>query len=187
MNKLREQILQIKEDNLDTVFYINLTNGLEALPILHELNIEPKFLNIQSTQLEQKHYSTMMERLGPDFLMDVALGRNIVIIDYGARKELSRAIYKGVTFIKYALERIWFEKEPERILIRPRSKNRRLQDVTREFDRYYHTFPKSLRHYLRRFKPYVLNEDINLEGISFETSHDGDKEFYRNIVKTCNI
>ena len=187
MTNLKTLLLCIQVSEPNSVFYINMTNGLEALPTFEELDIQPKFANIQSTFLEQKRYSLMIERLGADFLMDAALGHHIVVVDYGAGKEISRAMYQGVPFIKYTLERIWLEKEPERILIRPRSKNSRLQDVTREFDRYYHTFSKSLRHYLKRFKPYVLNEDINLEGISFETSHDGDKEFYRNIVKTCNM
>lgn len=43
--------------------------------------------------------------------MDIALGYNVVVCDASPHKLLSRALYQGVEFINYALNRILLDKE----------------------------------------------------------------------------
>lgn len=89
---------------LHKINYINLTNGIEAIPILSE---GYHFIRIQSTQCEQKHWDRVIQELDYDFLINAALGNECVIYDYGARKPNARAMYQGVEFIKYVLHRRW--------------------------------------------------------------------------------
>lgn len=80
--------------------YINLTNGIEVLPVLTD---EFKFIRIQSTACEQKLWDRIIQDLDYDFLLNAAIGNECVIYDYGAKKPIPRAIYQGVEFIKYVL------------------------------------------------------------------------------------
>ena len=179
------ELLNIKENHTDSIFYVNLTNGVEALQTMNTLGLEPRFVSIQSTKLEQKEYDSMMLELGADLLLNLAIGKICVVIDYGANKKNSRAVYKGVPLIKYICERAWFgEAEPPKIL--NRTDNRVKQHCDIEFDYIYNNLSKKTKRYLNKYKKYTpinkLNK-VNLIGISNSTVHDGDAEYYKNRLK----
>lgn len=91
--------------------YVNLTNGIEALQQYKLAHYA--FIRIQSTACEQHSWDKILQDLDYDFLMNVALGNECVIYDYGTRKPVPRAIYQGVEFIKYVLNRFWYNVETE--------------------------------------------------------------------------
>ena len=192
INKLVDKVHEIinKEDRKNYLC-INLSNGAEALNFIDTDAAQIIFLNIQSTQCEQTLYDIMLNRLGTDFLMHCALGHNMYIIDFGTRKDCPRALYQGATFVKYALERAWFGKIPDKFFITPRSDTARAVNVAREFDYRYRSLSKSTIKYLKKFRAYARNcraytnttDTVNIMNLNSSTTHDGDTMFYVDIVK----
>jgi len=85
--------------------YLNLTNGLERLP---EIRGDVRYIRIQSTACEQKHWSELILTLDSDLLLHLARGNVCVVYDYGSRKETPRAVWQGLAFIRHCLENVWF-------------------------------------------------------------------------------
>lgn len=167
---------------------VNLSNGAEILQYIGVDDVI--FLNIQSTQLEQKNYDDVITRLGTDFILRCAFGHNMYVVDFGTKKDVSRAIYCGVNFAKYAMERAWFDKKPSKVFIKPRSDNARPINVVREFDHRYCNLKKSTKKYLRKFRdyanqcrPYAGDDEVHIFGLSTSTVHDGDKDYYLTHLK----
>lgn len=184
-----KKIIEEYKDS-EALFYLNMTDGLEALPILQEANIPMsriRFSSIQSTHLEQKNLDFMLNRLGPDFLMNLALNRTCIVIDFGTDKTISRAIYQGIPFIKYCLEKIWFDCVPDKVIIQAREYDATYQNVTDLYARWFHNLNRRTKSYLRRFKKYAninnFDNTVKLLGISQRTTLDGKSEYYIDIVK----
>lgn len=166
--------------------YLNMTNGLQALPILGELGIEPRFVNIQSTALEQKNYDSVIDRLGPDVIMDCALGYRVAVVDYGTRKELSRAVYSGIPVVRYTMDRIWYGRRPDKVFQHMRSTRHEPLNIAGQLaDIYERRLDAKSKAYIRRFSHYAASPEtgVMLEGISIPTSHDGDAAYYAGIVR----
>lgn len=159
--------------------YINLTNGIEAIPTI-PLNEGYRFIRIQSTLCEQKNWDRIIQELDYDFLMNLALGNKCVVYDFGARKYIPRAIYQGLLFIKYVLYKRWIGVDYKAIL--KRSDNKEGINCTRYFEQCYNKLDDRTLRKLDYFKPFLMTEDIKLNYCSSATIHDGDKEFYRNIL-----
>mgnify|MGYP003593761225 CR=1 FL=1 len=159
--------------------YINLTNGIEALP---NLKGEIHFIRIQSTVCEQKMWDRLIQELDYDFLMNVAIGNNCLVYDYGANKPIPRAMYQGIEFIKYALYRRWFNKCYDTNIRRSKTKNG--QNCNKYFDECYNKMEDRTKKKLDYFKPYLnKKEEINITTVTNKTTHDGDKEYYANILR----
>jgi hypothetical protein len=54
--------------------YVNLTNGVEAVPALRALRLPYRFLRLPSTRCEQQQFEALMNDLDGDLLMRLALG-----------------------------------------------------------------------------------------------------------------
>ena len=189
MKKFLDKIQNFSIDD-NVIFYVNMTDGLEFIPIAEKLNIpleQIHFSSIQSTHLEQKTFDPMLNRLGADFLMNLALGKTCIVVDFGTDKTISRAIYQGIPFIKYCLEKAWFGYTPKKVFIQAREYTATPQDVTELYAKWYHQLNRRTKSYLKKFKRYALlkcpNNQINLEGISNKTQHDGDLQYYEDIVE----
>ena len=98
--KTVQDLPKIKEDQVN---FINLTNGLEFFDKVDN----PQFLRIRSTTLERKDFLFLLMDLDHNFLMNLALGKECVVYDCGTNKALSKTIYLGIPFIRYALQRRW--------------------------------------------------------------------------------
>lgn len=165
----------------DARYYVNLTNGLEAMPILHGLGIEPDYVNIQSTHLEQKNYDLVLSKLPVGFLMNLAVGRDVLVVDYGANKPYSRAVYQGVPFVRFYLDYRWYGTIPDKVIIHPRS-DRRMMNVRDDFIQFSRTISRSTRRYLNKFRYFLNDDSVHLTGVSAMTHHDGDTAFYHDMV-----
>lgn len=157
--------------------YINLTNGIESLPTLPD---GFRFIRIQSTICERKMWNRLIQELDYDFLLNAAIGNKCVIYDYGARKPVPRAVYQGVEFIKYVLYKRWLNKEYLTDCNRSKGEHIR-QDCNSYFESCYKNLEDRTKKKLDYFKPYVVGK-INIMVATDETVHDGDKEFYREIL-----
>ena len=151
--------------------YINLTNGIEAIPLLPP---EWHVCRIRSTDIERNHWAELIVNLDHDLLFNLSQGYHCVIHDYGCRRELSKTVKVAIPVIKSLLELAWFGVEmPESyapiatsILIRAET------NMAREAKRK-----------LVYYRKLLATEIIRLTGVSRKTIHDGDFDYYRNILK----
>lgn len=83
--------------------FVNLTRGLLCgCDIQH-----PHFLRIQSTHCEQKLWGRVLHDAGPDLLMHFAWGEPVTVHDLSEKPRVTRALWQGLPWIRYATERIW--------------------------------------------------------------------------------
>lgn len=163
------------------VNYINLTNGIEAIP---NISNGYRFIRIQSTICEQKNWDRLIQELDYDFLMNVARGNECVVYDYGARKPIARAVYQGMEFVKYVLYKRWLNREYLTDVNRNNNYHIR-KDCNSYFESCYKNLEDRTKKKLDYFLPYVAGE-ITIRTVSDSTEHDGDKEFYRNVLKNAS-
>lgn len=191
---IKQRILSFVEEcqaaDVPYCVYINESNGIQALPILSRLNIPARFCYIKSTHLERKSVADVIGDLPNELLLSAALGERILVIDYGARKDRSRAVYQGVPFVKYVMDRFWLDRIPKRTWIYPRSNtNPAIQDASQTFSEWFERIgkrnEKKLSHVREIARENLLGDahGVHIEGVSAATSHDGDKLFYMQTKK----
>jgi hypothetical protein len=66
--------------------FVNLTNGLEALPALHALQLPYSFVRVQSTACEQHNFEQIILALDSTLLMHLALGA-CALTSFGGEEE----------------------------------------------------------------------------------------------------
>lgn len=156
--------------------YINLTNGIEAIPLLKG---DYSFIRIQSTACEQHLWDKILQELDYDFLMNVALGNECIIYDYGTRKPKPRAIYQGVEFIKFVLYKFWYGETIQCFIARGNKGYK--HNSTDYFLEVYNDLSEQTFNKLRYFTPF-LGGKIDIKCVTNSTIHDNDKEFYARIL-----
>lgn len=154
-----------------TRHFVNLTNGIEAAPTIADA---VSFIRIQSTACEQKRWDFILQELDYTFLMALAIGDDCVVYDYGARKPIPRAVYQGLEFVCYVLNRVWFGKEG---LASVRGHN-----VTPYFRNVYEGLEERTLRKLEYFKKFLLTDKLNLRVFTAATEHDGDYGYYRDVL-----
>lgn len=160
--------------------YINLTNGIEAIPVINE---NYSYIRIQSTICEQKLWDRLIQDLDYDLLMNLAIGNECIIYDFGANKPISRAVYQGLEFLKYVLNKRWLNKEYKTNVVKSKNTSR-INCCNKYFEECYLKLEDRTKKKLDYFIPYVITDNIKLNSITRGTNHDNDKEYYRNILKS---
>lgn len=157
----------------DAKFYLNLTNGIEFLENCNE-NINFKFVRIQSTMCEQHLWDRILNDLDYNFLLDLALGYEVIVFDTTAKKKVSRALYQGLKFVEYALNRIWFDKKIDAYV-----KNVKCNSY---FDTEFNKISDNTIKKIKYLKKFLNTKEIYLKSVCINTIHDGDYEYYKNIL-----
>ncbi|CAM9349177.1 unnamed protein product [Phaeothamnion confervicola] len=168
--------------------FINLTNGIEAIPLLTAGSIqlaEIGFIRIQSSKCEASHFVGVLEDLDTTLLMNLAIGHLCVVYDFGSRGTqwpdgavgVPRALWWGLAWISYVLARLW------RLPHRP-SPVVRGYNVAPAWDAEFRAIPKALRKRLVYFRRFVRCDRIHLYGVYCPTDHDGDTDRYAEMVTT---
>ncbi len=160
------------EEEEDSVIYLNLTNGIEALQKMKFRDV--KFVRIQSTKCEQKDWSFIIEDLDYQFLFDLALGRKVVVIDFSAKKEKTRVIYQGLPWIIYVLNMRWFDREITSFV--------KQNNVTKYFRSIYHILPERTKKKLDYVKKFLSTDKIYLYGACEKTKLDSKYEVCKDIL-----
>lgn len=114
--------------------------------------------------------------------MNLALGHKCIVYDFGARKPIPRAVYQGLEFVKYVLNRRWLDKEYITNVNHSKNKERR-NNCNDYFIKCYEQLEDRTKKKLDYFLPYINTEVIDLECVTDCTEHDGDKEFYREVLR----
>lgn len=159
--------------------YINLTNGIEAIDE-YDLS-DYSFIRIQSTACEQHLWDRLILDLDYDFLMNAAIGNECVIYDYGTNKPVPRAIYQGVEFIKFVLNKFWYGVTKPAVLNKGRTASAQPIYMTKYFEQVYTNLSEQVHTKLRYFLPF-LSGSINIRCVTSPTCHDGHKQYYARIV-----
>ena len=153
-------------------YYINLTTGLGmalAMPFWGAVRI-------QSSHGEAKQWDKMLLGLDYAFLLDLAMGHHVIVIDASQRKPESRAIFQGVPWIRYALTRRWLGRD-EKVIVKG-------MNVSSYFsERYNYGISKETKNKLDYVKKLVITDKVRLSGVSVRAEHDGNFEFYKNILR----
>ena len=154
-------------------YYLNLTNGIEFLDN-PDFNEDYRFVRIQSTVCERHLWDKLLSDLDYNFLLDLALGNEVIICDTSAHKTISRALYQGVEFIKFALYKSWFNKN-----ITPYVKGKQCSNY---FQDQYKTLDNKTLNKLKYLRKFLNTDEIHITCMSFNTKHDGDYNYYRNVL-----
>lgn len=164
-----------------TRHFINLTNGIQAIEDYGLTDV--RFVRIQSTACEQKRWEDILMQLSDDFMISAALGYQCVVYDYGANKDVPRAIWQGLEWVKYVLWRHWYGR-PYRPIGRA---------ITMEpyFDEQYRRLSPRAKARLAYFKRYVCQEKwlLRISSVTRPTTWDGDKAYYVEALQkasTCS-
>ena len=151
----------------NTKIYLNLTNGIEFVNNFPNAS----FVRIQSSHCEVKAYNEMLKQLDSDFLMNLAVGTNCIVIDASNTNRVSKSLRLGLSVIYYIIYRIWFDK-----FVRIYT----LDDI--HLDNIFKLLDKSCYKKIRYFKKFCLGNSINLSYINFKTTRDGDIDFYKGKI-----
>ena len=170
-------------------YFINLTNGIEAIPLLQERGIamdQIHFFRLQSTHCESRNYHAIIENIDYNLLLSLALGYVVVLLDFGCRGSkvsdhrdgIPRSYWWGVEWIKFVLNEIWdLETRGEIPMVRG-------CNVQKAFQEELKAMPKDLRRKIKYFRPYLRSPRIHLYPVYAKTTKDGDKPYYANLLKT---
>jgi hypothetical protein len=153
--------------------FINLTNGLAW----GHLVAPDGYVRIQSTYLEQKHFSKVIEDLDYTFLLPLVSGEECVVLDASHRSGgVSRAIYQGLPWIKYVVELRCKGLESQDI----RVKGNNVAPYFKEQAARLSSRAKVKLAYAKKFAK--LDQDpLRLSGRGLKTIHDGDYDHFVEI------
>lgn len=156
-----------------TYHFINLSNGLFAIKE-HNLT-DYRVLRIQSSQCEQKLFGTIINGLSDEFLFRVAFGHEVIVYDYGANKNVPRAIWQGLEFIKYVLHKRWKNE-----IYTPIYRDANVMKVY--FESEYKKLDRATKHKIDYYKKF-FNGTINIKAITKSTDLDGNNEALLECLK----
>ncbi len=156
--------------------FLNLTNGLEAIKRYDFDLTEVNFIRIQSTHCEQFQFERILLELDHNFLMCLALGYDCVVYDFGAAgSQTSKAVYHGLEWVKYVLNKRWFAKEDVPYV---RGKN-----VSSAFEKYYTKLDRKTKRRIDYFRDFLLTDALKLSAITDAANFDGKKEQLAELLK----
>lgn len=148
--------------------FLNLTNGL-----LYEDRFDG-FIRIQSCHCERKVWDRVVSEMDNNFLMFLALGYDVVVVDYSARKNIPRSLYQGLEFVWFAVQKAW-DIPVESAFV----KNANCIDYFTE------EYKKLSKHTIKKLKYYrkFVNDPKKPTVITGRTDKDGDYNFFTELSK----
>lgn len=164
--------------------FVNLTNGLEALPLLKSIDVPFHFCRLQSTQCEASRPDLLISAVESGILFQLALGECCLIYDYGSRNKetgASRAIWYGLEFLRYTLRKVWYPEASKSDVAYLRGRN-----VSRMFDEIIDSFSKATMRQLKYYRQFTSPEtttDVQLYGVYNATTNDADNGYYQKLAR----
>jgi len=155
--------------------FINLTSGIEAIEKYNLPKDSVSFIRIQSSHCESHKWELILDQLDNNFLMFAALGYECIVYDFGAHTQDSKAIYIGLEWIKFYLNLRWLSKDYHPIV-----KNKDLFDQFIDVSK---KINKKSRWRIDYFKHFLATDEIRIKGISRQTEHDNDYQYFRQILE----
>jgi len=153
--------------------FINLTNGIDAIP---KIRGDYSFIRIQSTICENKAWDRLILDLDNNFLMSLSLGYECHIYDYSNRKDVPRSFYQGLEFIKWILNKRWFNRD-----FVPRVNNTNCQGYFESVK-----IDRCAKRKIDYFKKFINTSELKIVTHAGRTTHDGDYGYYAGLLKEVN-
>lgn len=154
--------------------FLNLTNGIEALE-KNGFNIdEVNFIRIQSCHIESRKWELILDELDYNFMMFLAMGFECEVHDCGAQCETSKAVYYGVEWVRFVLNKRWLKQT---IIPIVKGKN-----VLADFEKKYSEISRKSRHRLDYFVKYLNTDTLKLTSVTFATLNDNKPEYYIGVI-----
>uniref|UniRef100_A0A7S3XSP6 Uncharacterized protein n=1 Tax=Heterosigma akashiwo TaxID=2829 RepID=A0A7S3XSP6_HETAK len=176
--------------------FINLTNGIEVVPHLLQSGVheeELSYIRLQSTHCESKNFLGILQDLDANFLLRLAQGDTCLVYDFGSRAGVGwpdgeigipRALWWGVEWVRYALERCWLGPSAPGVRVMVRGHN-----IRGLFEQEYRSLPDKVKRKMRYYKKFLKIDPggkLSLYGIYSRTNMDGDAEGYATILDQCS-
>lgn len=149
--------------------YFNLTNGLEFLGEI----VPDGFVRIQSSHCEAKSWSKIIEDLDYTFLLHCAL-YPIVVYDASSKKKIPRALYQGIPFIEYVMNRRWHGVNA---IAKVKGMN-----VTPYFSKEYERLTDRAKQKLDYVSRIVNPRKVSIQIMYKGTKNDGDYVYYKGLT-----
>ena len=151
--------------------FLNLTNGL-----LYDGPFDG-FIRIQSCHCEQKLWDRLIREIDSNFLMWLALGKDIIVVDYSPKKDVPRALFQGIEWLWFCCCKVW--KLPINVSVRG-------NDCIKYFEHEFHQLDKAT---VKKLKYYIkfLNNPKKPNIVSGRTNRDGDYEYFSQVAKNLVI
>jgi len=174
-----------------TKHFFNLTNGIEAIEEIEEIdNKNINFIRIQSTTLEKHNWYKFFIDIDHNLLMWLALGAKCKVYDFGANRPKSKVIYMGVPILEYCLNKYWFGYEADKVIIGRKPGNHKLYIDKEIYNKYFMYHSESvldakiqITSKYKYYRKFIHNiNKVNIEGISNSTTHDSDVSYYNQIL-----
>ncbi|KAG1666767.1 hypothetical protein FOA52_004603 [Chlamydomonas sp. UWO 241] len=165
----------------DCRHFVNLTNGIEALPVLQELGLQSSFCRLQSTACEQGHLEALLLGLDANMLMALAQGHCCLMWDLGSRNKevgVPRAMWYGLEFVRYVLYRKWLKRRP-RVHLRGRV-------VAQEFDARMDGMRDSTLRQISYYAKWLRTDELRLYGVYRATENELVPGFYDGVLDAHN-
>ena len=150
------------------MIFLNLTNGL-----LWKGDFDG-FIRIQSCACEQKQWQRVLEDIDNNLLMWLAIGKDVMVVDYSARKNVPRALYQGLEWIWFCCCKAW--NMPTAAFVKT-------IDCTRYFESEYRKLDKKVLKKLKYYRKF-LNNPKKPVVISGKTDKDGNYDYFSKLAKT---
>lgn len=168
--------MQIKKEKvMKTINFINLTNGIEAISDYQLTDYQ--FIRIQSSICESQNWERLIEQIDTNLLMHLALGDCCIIYDYSANKDIPRALYQGIAFLEFVLERRWFNRNtPMKI------RNMTCNDVYYENAYQKIRRNKLIKKKLDYFKKFLNTDNLNIILHAGKTKYDSRYDKYKEML-----
>lgn len=142
--------------------YINLTNGIEAIP---DLPAGWEAVRVSSTSIEKRDWEGLFGDLDHGMLFRLSQGEECRLYDFGSGRPMSKTVRVGVPLIRNVLGQVWLGANAEcglSAFVRDH-----LMMATTDSAR---NVKRKLLYYRRILK----TSQIRLYGVSRQTAHDGD-------------
>lgn len=177
--------------NLAPRHFINLTNGIEALPDMSSLlpGSELRFIRIQSSHCESGAYDKLLNSLDNELLFSLACGRDCYVYDFASRNKsqgVPRALFMGLEFVKWSVSYLWFTGDPDAIPEKAFVRGKNTVPFWRDEVLPY-KISKDTKKKVRYFAPFAKEmgvRDIKLHGVYGRVSEiDGCKDVHVKLVR----
>ena len=168
--------------------FVNLTNGVEALPALDAVGLPYTFCRLQSSLCEAQAFEQLCVSVDTHLLMSLACGHSCYVVDFASRNKkrgVPRAVWYGTEFISYALDTLWMPADAQR-----RAPILRGFNVTADFQRAMCSLSKPTLQRLKYYRRYVDADalaaagGVRLFGVCGPTERDSDVAFHAALVRT---
>lgn len=175
----------------EPINYVNLSNGIEALQSLQGAQV--RFMRLQSTDCEHKSWAKVLDGLPDGFLMDVAMGVDVVVHDRSCSRRaggLSRAQWQGLEWVRYAMSRAGWGL-PVEVAVPPPSTWNADRPIVCVYSGYWRrcwaSLPASTIGRLQWFGRFVQTDVIRIRCAGGLAEHDGDREWQCEQLRRSRI